>query len=309
MNPDSAPIGAPTGKKVLVTGASGFIGGQSLPMLMSKGYDVHAVSSQTQPAMSGVTWHQTELLEADQRKKLIETVKPDRVLHFAWIATPGIYWGSPLNENWREATIDLLRLSKLHGAKRFVGAGTCAEYDWIDGHCDEATTPLKPVTPYGKAKAACGQAVTAETGVSTAWGRIFFLYGPHEHPKRLVSSVILSLLKGEVAKCTHGRQIRDFLHVADVASAFVALLESDVAGAVNIASGKPVSLKEAVEVIARHLGGEERVEFGAIAAPASDPPRLTASVDRLMKEVKWGQEFDLEKGIEETIGWWKRYAE
>jgi nucleoside-diphosphate-sugar epimerase len=293
-------------KRVLVTGASGFIGRQSLEPLLERGYDVHAVSQHSEVGVDGVTWHHADLLNSLERKKVMDEVQPTHVLHFAWIATPGIYWTSPLNADWKDATLDLLRLSQQAGVERFVGSGTCAEYDWDVGYCDEEKTPLKPTTPYGIAKAATGRAVVEANGeMSTAWGRIFFLYGPHENPKRLVSSVILSLLKGEPAKCTHGKQIRDFLHVRDVGSAFVALLESEVTGAVNIASGIPVTIREIVESIGRQIGRPELIELGTFASAGNDPAALPASADRLIKEVGWSPAFDLEGGIADTIEWWR----
>ena len=97
--------------------------------------------------------------------------------------------------------------------------------------------------------------------LSSAWGRIFFLYAPHEYPQRLVSSVIRSLLKGEVARCSHGNQIRDFLYVQDVADGFIALLDSQVNGAVNIASGSPIALKEVIYQIAGKLNRENLIEL------------------------------------------------
>ena len=99
-----------------------------------------------------------------------------------------------------------------------------------------------PCTPYAECKIALQQTladVGRTQGLSTAWGRIFFQFGPHEHPERLVASVIISLLSGREAPCTHGRQIRSFLHVADVGAAFAALLDSELEGAVNIGSGEP----------------------------------------------------------------------
>src|SRR5260370_34716314 len=141
-----------------------------------------------------------------------------------------------------------------------------------------------------------------ESGMSSAWGRIFHLYGPHEHPSRLVSSVIRSLLRGEPVPCSDGRQVLDFLHVADVASAFVALLESNVEGPVNIASGVPVTVRRVVETIAQKIARPDLVRFGARPATPG-PSRLVASVRRLDREVGWKPHYALDKGLDQIIEW------
>ena len=110
---------------------------------------------------------------------------------------------------------------------------------------NENSTPLKPGTPYGNCKLAL-QRKLAEMNLNWAWGRIFFLFGAHEHPGRLISSVINSLIESDSADCSHGGQIRDFMFVKDVADAFVDLLDSEVKGAVNIASGEARTIKEVV---------------------------------------------------------------
>jgi nucleoside-diphosphate-sugar epimerase len=148
-------------------------------------------------------------------------------------------------------------------------------------------------------------AFSKDVGLSSAWGRIFFLYGPHEHPMRLVSSVIRSLLMGQPARCTHGNQIRDYLYVKDVAAAFISILESGIQGPVNIASGLPIYLKEIVLKIAKKLKREELIRLGALPA-ADDEPTLLVGDNRLLaSEVKWRPQYDLDRGLDETIDWWQ----
>jgi nucleoside-diphosphate-sugar epimerase len=206
------------------------------------------------------------------------------------------------------ASLYLVEQFHAYGGQRAVVAGTCAEYDWRYGHCVEQLTPLQPATLYGTSKHALQSLLTAYAlrhGLSLAWGRIFFLYGPHEPATRFVASVIRALLADEVARCSHGRQIRDLLHVQDVAAAFVALLNSSVEGAVNIGSGRPTSLADVALQIGALLGQPERIQLGALAAPADDPPLLLADVRRLNQEVGWQPAYSLEAGLEQSIAWWR----
>ncbi len=195
---------------------------------------------------------------------------------------------------------------------RAVHAGTCAEYDWSCGMCSEHRTPLRPSTLYGASKQAVGAAVTAygaAHGPPTAWGRVFFLYGPGEHPQRLLPSVIGALLERRPVGVTHGRQVRDFMHVADVAGAFAALVaREDVQGPVNIASGEPVSLRELIGLVSARLDGAGLVRFGERPTPAGEPPVLLADTRRLRDEAGFTSRFDLESGLEDAIAWWRTQA-
>lgn len=319
-------------KKVLLTGATGFIGRHCLRSLADAGNfdEIHAVSTRedardfapepavnsdsatttTKKASGVVRWHKANLLSDGDVRRVLAGVRPTHLLHLAWYAEPGKYWTSPVNEEWLRASKELLGAFVEHGGERVVVAGTCAEYDWSDGgYCSERETGLLPATLYGKCKHALHRALeelSGETGLSAAWGRIFFLYGAHEHPQRLVSSVIRALLRNEPARCTHGEQLRDFLYVQDVADAFVALLESDVRGAVNIASGRTVALKEVIGEIGRALDKPHLIQLGALAAPSNEPPLLAARTERLNQEVGWSPRYDLRAGLQETIEWWQR---
>lgn len=298
-------------KRVVLTGATGFIGRNTIAPLINAGYEVHCLTSRVPPfdADSGaVHWHVVNLFESEPVQAALTEVRPTHLLHFAWYAEPGKFWTSLENYRWLEASIRLMRHFHEAGGERIVMAGTCAEYDWDYGYCSESVTPCRPATPYGVNKNALQQILESyakQSRLSSAWGRIFFLYGPHEHPARLISSVANSLLRGEEALCTHGNQIRDFMHVQDVASAFVSLLDTDVTSAVNIASGTPVSLRDVVIAVADHLGARDKVRFGAIPAAENDPPLLVGDVRRLASEVGYQPCYDFAAGIEETVNWWK----
>lgn len=295
-------------KKILLTGATGFVGQHCLPLLVERGYDVHAVSSKYHSPSHDITWHQFDLLNTSHIPVLVSETKPDFLLHLAWYVAPGKWYSAVENFQWVQAGLELLRQFQEHGGRRVVMAGSGTEYDWNYGYCSEFLTPQNANTFYGRCKNSLYrllESYSAVTELSSVWGRIFFLYGPNENPNRLVASVIRSLLTGEPALCSHGRQIRDFLHVKDAADAFVTLLESDITGPVNIASGRAVALRDIIFKIAEKLNGQDLVQLGAIPAAANDTRLVVADVSRLFDEVGWQPEFDLDSGLDQTIQWWR----
>jgi nucleoside-diphosphate-sugar epimerase len=297
---------------VLVTGASGFIGRHCLGLLAAAGYEAHAVTSRgSMPESTTCEWHRGDLLQSNDIIRVIELVKPSHLLHFAWYAVPGQYPSSPENLRWCAATMRLLAAFTDAGGSRAVFAGSCFEYDFGYGYCVEDRTPSNPSTFYGVCKNAAREVVAGfgrQFGLSAAWGRIFHLYGPHETPGRLVPTVIAALLQGERARCTDGRQIRDFLCVEDVAAAFVALLTSDVCGTVNIGSGEPISLQQLVTSLATIMGARQMVEFGTFPPRPGDPLLLIPDIRRLREEVGWHHGLTLDDGLQRTVAWWREHA-
>ena len=296
-------------KKVFVTGATGFIGRHALAPLIERGFEVHAAYHKGSFEAKNVQWHHADLLRDEAAQRLCRTIQPTHLLHFAWYAVPGKYWTSEENEKWVIATDNLLRAFAASAGTRAVLAGTCAEYDWKNlAELVSEPAPIAPATLYGACKHRAherAESFAKDTGVSLAWGRIFFLYGPHEPRERLVASVINSLLEENEANTSSGEQVRDFLHVQDVASAFAALLDSDVQGAVNIASGNPVQLKDIVREIADIVGKPQLVRLGALPSRPNEPPRLVADTKRLANEVGWRPRYSLREGLEKTIEWWE----
>lgn len=295
--------------RVLVTGATGFVGRGTLAPLRARGFEVHAVSSRSGPtAADGVHWHEADLL-ADSPAELMRAIAPTHLLHLAWYAEPGAFWSSSRNLGWVQASLRLLEAFAESGGRRAVIAGTCAEYEWQDRTvCDETVTPCRPATLYGASKHALhliAEAYARLNDISLAWGRIFFVFGPGEDPARLGGSVARALALGEPAPCSHGEQLRDFLYSEDLADAFAALLDSGVEGAVNMASGRPVRMRDLVQALAAAAGRPDLIQLGARPSNPDEPTELIAAVARLQDEVGWAPPAPLAQRAADTVAWWR----
>jgi nucleoside-diphosphate-sugar epimerase len=295
-------------KRLLITGAGGFLGQHCLEPATLAGFKVHAADLRPlRDRPSAVTFHELDLLDAAATERLVEETRPTHLLHLAWVTTHGQYWTSPLNEVWVEASKHLLASFQRQGGERAVMVGTCAEYDWSEGLCDEISTPIRPMTPYGQAKAQLHQALAELAGrhsLSYAWARLFFLYGPGESPARFVPSVVRALLAGEPAACSEGSHQRDYIYVGDAAEALVKLTASEVTGPVNVGSGRAIAIRDLALTIGRLLGAQELVRIGSTPRRDEEAPLVVARSERLSREVKYEPRHDLEGGLRETISWW-----
>jgi len=293
--------------KVLVTGASGFIGREVTKRLCERRFEVHAVARKSLTIADEI-WHELDLFDSGAVDNLMRQIKPTHLVHLAWTTEPGQFWNSPENHDWERASKHLFDSFTAHGGKRFVGAGTCAEYEWNEKLCRESDADSVPSTVYGQSKLSTWKYVDSrsqETGAISAWGRIFWLYGPHEHPSRLVPHVIKSILAGRHVDCTSGEQLRDFMHVSDVAESFVRLTDSQVTGPINIASGNAVAVREVVLQIASQMSGEQLVRLGALPTKASEPHVVAADVQRLTSLLSFRPSVSLSDGLNSTISWIK----
>jgi len=272
---------------------------------------VHAVSRRPPSGGDDETrWHAVDLLDAVAARDLLATVAPTHLMHLAWYVEPGSYWDSPENERWLVASTSLLDAFVAAGGRRALVTGTCVEYDWsrASAPLSEARTPLAPRGAYGAAKDSLRretERLAGETGLSTAWARLFFLFGPGEDDRRLVGSVASALVARQPAPSSSGRQVRDYLLTGEAGDGLVAVLDSAVEGAVNVASGLGISVRDLVEKVAAAADVTELLRIGALPDRPDDPPYIVADTTRLDREVGWRPTRDLDAAVRETVAWWR----
>ncbi|NOG68763.1 NAD(P)-dependent oxidoreductase [Roseicella sp. DB1501] len=277
-------------ERLLLTGASGFVGRQMLAPLAARGVELHAVARR--PGPGDAVWHAADLRDDAAMRALLRDIRPAILVHAAWELTPGRFWTAPGNADWLDLSVALGEAFAASGGRRMLGLGSCAEYDWAGEGAEpwRETRPIAPATPYGRAKAALATrwaALGERRGVSVAWGRLFHLFGAGEHPGRLVPSVLGALRRGEPVALGSGRPVRDFTDTAPIGRALAALAASAVTGPVNIASGEPVAIRALAERLGRLAGRPELLRFGALPDRTGEPPAMVAAVERLRREVGW----------------------
>ena len=299
-----------------MTGATGFIGRAAVRALKLRGFEVHGVARTPKDEVEVDVWHTADLLDPSSIGGLTNKASATHLLHAAWTAVHGKFWVDPANLAWTRATCELVEAFVEAGGERLVMVGSCAQYDWDAtaigpaGVAVESATPRRPASLYGSAKQATTELLEAwsrEVGLSYATALLFFPYGPHDQPGRLVPSMTRTLLAGEEALVSAGTQVRDFIHVDDCASALAALVAGETAGAVNIGTGRGSSVAEVATAVSRILDREQLLRIGGLPGDEDAPaPKVIADVSRLRNEVGFTPRYDLETGLRDTIDWWRR---
>jgi dTDP-6-deoxy-L-talose 4-dehydrogenase (NAD+) len=265
---------------VLLTGASGFVGRQVLRVLADRGALSRLVvregkQNQFATLSSIENIVTTPDLFAESVSWWANVCKGvDIVVHVAWYAEPTQYLQSTKNIDCLIGTLQLAKGAGLAGVTRFIGIGTCLEYD-LSGGMLSVHTSLQPTTPYAGAKAAAFMALSQglpQQGVEFAWCRLFYLYGEGEDARRLVPYLRTKLMAGEPAKLTSGRQVRDYLDVREAGRMIVDTALSAAQGPVNICSGVPITVRQLAEQIADECGRRDLLKFGTHPDRPMDPP-------------------------------------
>lgn len=264
----------------LLTGATGFVGRQVMRALVAKGAKVRVlVRNGKQGDLGNLDGVESIVMTSDLFAESVNWFANvcqgvETVIHVAWYVEPGKCLQSPKNIDCLIGTLQLAKGSARAGVKRFIGIGTCFEYEFSDSMLS-IQTPLQPLTPYAGAKAAAFMALAQSLplqGVEFAWCRLFYLYGEGEDSRRLVPYLRTNIVAGLPAKLTSGKQVRDFLDVREAGQMIAEIALGHQQGPVNICSGIPITVRQLAERIADEYGRRDLLEFGARPDNLIDPP-------------------------------------
>jgi nucleoside-diphosphate-sugar epimerase len=294
--------------RVLVTGAGGFIGRSVVARLLADHHEVIA-SDRSEAALRSLgeatpelSLAAVELADEPQVAALLRSARPEGLIHLAWYADPADYLTSHANLASLGMTSGLVEATLAVGCRKLVMGGSCVEYALRDRLLVE-TDPADPRSLYAACKHAAWQvtrALAAEADAEVCWARVFHLHGPGEDRRRIIPWVAGRLEAGEAVELTDGSQVRDHLHVDDVAAGMVTLLQPGASGIYNVCSGEPVTLRQVLETVAEIVGGRQLLRFGAREHRANETMFL-AGDSRRLRSLGWSPRFDLRDGLEDAL--------
>jgi nucleoside-diphosphate-sugar epimerase len=248
-------------KNILVLGCSGEIGSRLSNVFLAAGNKVYGIRGIRSCKIRNINHlcSQANLLDSNLDLNF-NSIRPEILIHTAWVTKPGVFWDSPLNLEWVSASKKIVEKFKLSGGKYVVVTSSCAEYSWHGENLLSELSPPNPSSEYGRAKNGLLKWLETQS-ISYLWARIFFQFGLQETYGRLIPSLIDDILAGNKYLVRSGHDVRDFVYIKDVAKVIEILISKEAKGIVNIGSGRGITVEKVAGIIARLMAREDLLEF------------------------------------------------
>lgn len=300
------------GKRVVVSGANGFIGAHLVAALENEGAEVFALvrrhSDLTRLVKLDTRANKinVDLLDHKKARGKLTAIEPHYVFHTAVSRDYG---------NWREildmngaATLNLLHACLSPSLQKFVHCGSSLEYGAIKAPFRESDA-IRPNSLFGASKAAAAlqlQQLAISKDLPVVILRLFHVYGPMENEHRLVPTAVRSFLTNSAMTLTKPGYYHDFVYVGDVIKAcLMAAAKTGLSGQLfNIASGKPVSNEAIVALISNITGKQIAIKTGEFMPREWDKANWYADISKAQKQLGWRPDTSLEQGLQKCVTWY-----
>ena len=292
--------------KILLTGPTGFIGKAFIPLALRRSHQLAGlvIPSETIPAElspgNDLAWLRGTLEQAPWNE--IAAFRPDVCMHMAWITTPGIYLETPENFRFLESSISFLRKIRDLGCRHIFGLGTCIEYHITEQPLSEELTPIVPTTTYARCKNELRltmQNDATDKDFRFCWGRVFYPYGPGEHPSRLCSAIIQKLFRNEKIVLKTPDSTKDYIYIDDLADALLTVLEKKYRGTINLGTGIGVSVRQIGQTLGELMGKPQLIEEAN--PPEVDPLGYVVADASRLHGLGWQPAHDLRHGLQKLL--------
>lgn len=303
-------------KRVLITGAAGFLGANLSRMLLDRGFEIHLLLRpgsdlwRIEDILHAAVPHHVSILDRDRLRKTLGTIRPEWIFHFASHGnSPAHTDRSKIMETIVTGTIGLVEICSELGFEALVHAGSSSEYGLKD-HAPAETEHLEPNSCYAVAKASAALFCSywAQTyGAAITTLRIYSAYGPYEDPARFIPSLVVSGLEKTLPPLVSPDVARDFVYVEDVCEAFVrgAEIKGRPGRIFNVGTGVQTTIREAVASASRILGIVEQPRWGSMTDREWDTSVWVADNRKITEEIGWAPRHGFEEGLLRTIGWFE----
>lgn len=298
-------------KNIVITGANSFIARHIIRQLEHQKYNIVGVVKkvpETKPSFQKVQYIEMDMEEYHNIDKYIG--KCDCYLPFAWCGTKREYRNDEkINEKSYRCIFKSIQIMvERCGCSKVILPGTFSEYKNKHVPIDEYT-PCDPELAYGRYKYQLYQEALQfcrEKNAVLAEARLFSVYGPDDSDDKMINSMIQKMMKNEEISLTKAEQIWDFIHVDDVAAAFIKLMETEVeSGCYNVATEEHRSLRSYIEDMKAITGSKSELKYGAISYGMEGIPHVICKTDKILHTIDWKPQISFYDGIKEMVQYYQ----
>ena len=307
------------GRRVLVTGATGFIGSHLSRRLVNEGAEVHALTSGVSSVYpvrlvdlhGRIQIHGANLTDRAAMETLVARSQPAIVFHLGAYTHVGKSWDriQECVQTNIQGTVNLLQALADSGYERFVSTGTSEIYGSIDVPFREDAA-VNPESPYAVSKYSaelCSKNLHRAYGWPIVMLRPFNAYGPAQSPDRVIPEIIVRALRHEALKMTQGRQTREFNYVEDLVTGFLlaATTEGIEGELFNLGCGEETSMRDVATLILDIMGNPIEPAFGALPDRPGEIWRMCSDSTKARQKFGWEPSHSLREGLAKTIAWYE----